>query len=132
MNFLSPWFLVGAIAIAGPILFHLIRRMARERMPFSSLMFLHPTPLKTVRRRKIEHLLLLLLRCACLLLIAAGFARPFLSKNLPMDSASGGQQIVLLIDTSASMRRNGVWEKARSVTERYLAKATPADQVAVM
>lgn len=132
MSFLSPWFLLGAFAIAGPILFHLIRRMARERMPFSSLMFLHPTPPRTVRRRKIEHLLLLLLRCACLLLIATGFARPFLSKSLPVESASGGQQIVLLLDTSASMRRNGVWEKARSVAERYLAKATPADQVSVM
>jgi hypothetical protein len=132
MNFLSPWFLLGVVAIAGPILFHLIRRMARERMPFSSLMFLHPTPPRTVRRRKIEHLLLLLLRCACLLLIATGFARPFLSKKLPVESASGGQQLVLLVDTSASMRRNGVWEKARSVAERYLSKAAPADQVAVM
>src|SRR5215472_3143790 len=132
MSFLSPWFLLGALAIAGPILFHLIRRMARERMPFSSLMFLRPTPPRTVRRRKIEHLLLLLLRCACLLLIATGFARPFLSKNLPVDSASGGRQIVLLVDTSASMRRNGVWEKARSLAEHYLAEATPADQVALM
>ncbi|HLX70440.1 MAG TPA: BatA domain-containing protein [Verrucomicrobiae bacterium] len=132
MNFLSPWFLVGALAIAGPILFHLIRRAARERMPFSSLMFLHPTPPRTVRRRKIEHLLLLLLRCACLLLIATGFARPFLSKSLPVDTATGGQQLVLLVDTSASMRRDGIWEKARAVAERYLAKASPADQVAVM
>lgn len=132
MSFLTPWFLLGALAVAGPILFHLIRRAARERMPFSSLMFLHPTPPRTVRRRKIEHLLLLLLRCACLLLIAAGFARPFLSKSLPVESPSGGQQVVLLVDTSASMRRNGVWEQARAVAERYLAKASPADQVAVM
>lgn len=132
MSFLTPWFLLGALAITGPILFHLIRRMARERMPFSSLMFLRPTQPRTVRRRKIEHLLLLLLRCACLLLIAAGFARPFLSKNLPIESASGGKQIVLLLDTSASMRRSGVWDKARSVAERYLSKAEAADQVAVM
>lgn len=132
MSFLTPWFLLGALAIAGPILFHLIRRAARERMPFSSLMFLHPTPPRTVRRRKIEHLLLLLLRCACLLLIAAGFARPFFSKSLPIESPSGGQQLILLVDTSASMRRNGVWEKARAVAERYIAKASPADQLAIM
>lgn len=132
MSFLTPWFLLGALAVAGPIVFHLIRRAARERMPFSSLMFLHPTPPRTVRRRKIEHLLLLLLRCACLLLIATGFARPFLSKNLPGKSTSGGQQIVLLIDTSASMRRNAVWDKARSVADRYLSRAAPGDQVALM
>jgi hypothetical protein len=133
MSFLTPWFLLGALAVAGPILFHLIRRTARERMPFSSLMFLQPTPPRTVRRRKLEHILLLLLRCACLALIAAGFARPFFSKSQPpVEAEGGGRQIILLVDTSASMRRNGVWEKARAVAERYLAKALPTDQVAVM
>src|SRR5215469_8696891 len=133
MSFLTPWFLLGTLAVAGPILFHLIRRSARERMPFSSLMFLRPTPPRTVRSRKLEHLLLLLLRCACLVLIATGFARPFFSKSQPpIESASGGRQIILLLDTSASMRRNGVWEKARSVVDRYLAKISAADQLAVM
>lgn len=133
MSFLTPWFLLGALAVAGPIVFHLIRRAARERTTFSSLMFLNPTPPRTVRRRKLEHILLLLLRCACLFLIATGFARPFLSKNQPpVESATGGRQVILLVDTSASMRRNGVWEKARGVVDRYLAKASPADQVAVM
>ena len=51
MSFLNPWFLLGAAAIAGPVLFHLIRRIARERMTFSSLMFLKSTPPKVTRRR---------------------------------------------------------------------------------
>ena len=66
MNFLAPWFLLGGLAIAGPILFHLIRRAARERMPFSSLMFLRPTAPRVTRRRKLEHFWLLLLRCLAL------------------------------------------------------------------
>lgn len=133
MSFLTPWFLLGTLAVAGPILFHLIRRSARERMPFSSLMFLSPTPPRTVRSRKLEHLLLLLLRCACLVLIATGFARPFFSKDQPpMESATGGRQIILLVDTSASMRRYGIWEKARGIVDRYVAKASAADQLAVM
>ena len=133
MSFLTPWFLLGTLAVVGPILFHLIRRSARERIPFSSLMFLHPTPPRTVRSRKLEHLLLLLLRCACLVLIATGFARPFFSRNQPpIESATGGRQIILLVDTSASMRRDGIWEKARDAANRYLAKASPADQLAVM
>ena len=44
MNFLTPLFLLGGLAIAGPIVFHLIRRTTRERRVFSSLMFLLPTP----------------------------------------------------------------------------------------
>jgi hypothetical protein len=133
MSFLNPWFLLGAAAIAGPVLFHLIRRIARERMTFSSLMFLKPTPPKVTRRRKLEHLWLLLLRCLCLLLLAAGFARPFFSKNNAMPvSPDEGRQLVLLVDTSASMRREGVWDQARSLAEKYLSQTLPADQVAVL
>ena len=133
MNFLAPWFLLGGLAIAGPIVFHLIRRAARERMPFSSLMFLRPTAPKVTRRRRLEHFWLLLLRCLALLLLATGFARPFFVKDITLPTATSDvRQIVLLIDTSASMRREGLWNKARSVAESYLDKANPADQVAVM
>ena len=38
---------------------------------------------------------------------------------------------MLLLDTSASMRRQGLWDKARSQVEALLAKASPADQVAL-
>ncbi len=37
MSFLSPWFLWGALAVAGPVLFHLIRRSAPLR-------FMHVPP----------------------------------------------------------------------------------------
>ena len=133
MNFLAPWFLLGGLAVAGPIVFHLIRRAARERMPFSSLMFLRPTAPKVTKRSKLEHFWLLLLRCLALLLLATGFARPFLVKDVTLPTAASEvRQIVLLVDTSASMRREGVWNKARSVAESYLDKANPADQVAIM
>src|SRR3954471_5383575 len=133
MNFLAPWFLLGGLATAGPIIFHFIRRAARERMPFSSLMFLRPTPPRLTRRRKIEHFWLLLLRCLALLLLATGFARPFLLKDIAQPTSTGeARQIVLLVDTSASMRREGLWDKARAVAESYLDKATPADQFAVV
>jgi hypothetical protein len=133
MSFLTPLFLLGAVAIAGPILFHLIRQAVRERMPFSSLMFLRPTMQRLTRRRKLEHFWLLLLRCLCLLLLATGFARPFFPKNnvLPA-TANEGRQLVLLVDTSASMKREGLWEKASALAGQYLAETLPADQVAVL
>jgi Aerotolerance regulator N-terminal/von Willebrand factor type A domain len=132
MSFLTPWFLLGAAAIAGPIIFHLVRRSARERMPFSSLMFLRPVPPRATRSRKLEHPWLLLLRCLCLLLLATGFARPFFSHSQPLPETADGRQVILLLDTSASMRRTGIWEKARAVAEQYLDKASPSDEVAVM
>jgi hypothetical protein len=133
MNFLSPWFLFGALAVGGPILFHLIRRAARERTSFSSTMFLSPTPPKAVRRSKLEHIWLLLLRCLCLLLLAVGFARPFFARDItPPSAANQERRLILLIDTSASMRREGLWEKARAKAQDYLDKATAYDQVAIM
>lgn len=133
MNFLTPWFLLGGLAIAGPILFHLIRRAARERVPFSSLMFLRPTAPRLTRRSKLEHLFLLLLRCLALIFLATAFARPFFSKDIALPTSPGeARQVVLLVDTSASMRREGLWNKARAVAQSYLDKATPADQFAIM
>ncbi|HUC86520.1 MAG TPA: BatA domain-containing protein [Candidatus Acidoferrales bacterium] len=133
MNFLSPWFLLGALAVAGPILFHLIRRAAKERMPFSSLMFLSPMPPRITRRRKLEHLWLLLLRCLCLLLLAIGFARPFFARGGASSPApEESRQIILLVDTSASMRREGLWDQARGLADKYLKRASPGDQVGIV
>ena len=133
MNFLSPWFLLGAAAIAGPILFHLIRRVVRERMQFSSLMFLNPTPPRVTRRRKLDNLLLLLLRCLCLLLLAFGFARPFFARDDILPAPAGKErQVVLLVDISASMQREGLWNQAQALAEKYLAQSRPGDQIAIV
>jgi hypothetical protein len=133
MNFLAPWFLIGSLAVAGPILFHLIRRSARERMPFSSLLFLRPTPPRPTSRRKLEHIALLLLRCLGVLLFAAGFARPFFSRGTASSPiAEEVRRTVVLLDTSASMRREGLWPKALARAQDYLKKASLADSVAVL
>lgn len=35
MSFLAPFFLLGGLALAAPILYHLVRRTTRERFTFS-------------------------------------------------------------------------------------------------
>src|SRR5438552_7464536 len=109
MSLLAPIFLLGAFAISLPVLFHLIRRSTREKTPFSSLMFLMASPPRLTRRSRLEHLLLLLLRCAVLCLLAFGFARPFIKKALPPEPPSAARRILVLVDTSASMRRADLW-----------------------
>ena len=69
MTFLTPLFLLGTLAVAGPVLFHLVRRATRDRTAFSSLEFLRSTPPQLNRRSRIEHWLLLLLRCAAIVLL---------------------------------------------------------------
>ncbi|MBL9202774.1 MAG: BatA domain-containing protein, partial [Opitutaceae bacterium] len=132
MNFLAPLFLLGGLALAAPIIFHLVRRTTKERTAFSSLMFLQPSPPRLSRRHRLEDILLLILRCAALALLAFGFARPFL-KQPPVDDPTAAQprRTVVLIDTSASMRRDGVWAAARAKAEEVLRRAAPVDQVAI-
>lgn len=132
MNFLTPLFLFGGAAIALPVIYHLIRRTTRERTVFSSLMFLLPSPPRISKRHRLQHILLLLLRCLALLLLALGFSRPFF-REAPVDDPTAAQpkRIVVLVDASASMRREGAWAAAREQVEGVLRAAGPADQVAI-
>lgn len=133
MSLLAPWFLLGALAIAGPVIFHLIRRTTRERTPFPSLIFLKPSPPRLTKKSRLEHLLLLALRCLVLALLALGFSRPFLRKaEPPATDPSAGVRTVVLLDTSASMRRPGLWDAARAKAVKILDESGPADRVAVL
>ena len=132
MSFLTPLFLIGGLALALPVIFHLIRRTTRERTVFSSLMFLLPTPPRLTQRSRLEHWLLLALRCLALALLALGFARPFFKQ--PADDAvadGASQRRVILVDTSASMRRAGLWAEAQARVEAVLKATAPGEDVAV-
>ncbi len=132
MSFLAPFFLLGAAAIAAPILFHLIRRTSKEKQPFSSLMFLQPSPPRVTKRSRLENLLLLLLRCLVLALLALGFARPFIPRPVEVNNdPNAGRKIVVMVDASASMRREGVWDGAVKKAQEILNDAGRADRVAL-
>jgi len=131
MSFLAPLFLVGAMAIGLPIVFHLIRRTTRERKVFSSLMFLMPSPPRLVQRNRIEHLLLLLLRCAVICLFALGFARPFLKRPVVPSAGLSAKRILIMVDASASMHRANLWSDALDKAKAVLRETTPMDQVAL-
>src|SRR5436309_3112340 len=132
MSFLAPLFLFGALAVALPVIFHLIRRTSREKTLFSSLLFLMPTPPRVTRRSRLENIFLLILRCLVLCLLALGFARPFIQRPLQADSKSGAaKKTVILLDASASMRRGSLWPDARAKASQMLQQASPVDQVAL-
>jgi len=133
MSFLTPLFLLGALAIAGPVIFHLIRRTTRERTVFSSLLFLKPTPPRLTKRSRIENWLLLALRCLALGLLALGFARPFFPKAsaiLPADNQS--KRIILLVDTSASLQRAGAWATAQERVAQWTRQLGNVSELAVI
>src|SRR5215212_8798275 len=100
MNFLAPAFFAGLAAIAIPVIIHLIHRERKVVVEFPSLMFLQRIPYRSVRRQKIRHLLLLLLRCIALALLIAAFARPFFARRHAAITGSGARELVVLLDRS--------------------------------
>ena len=131
MGLLAPLYALAALAVAAPIIFHLIRRQPRGQSEFSSLMFLGASPPRLTRRSRLDNLLLLLLRGIALALIAIAFARPFLRSVELADAQEVSREIVLLIDTSGSMQREDVWKEAIETAKKYVQGLGPTDQVAL-
>ena len=130
MSFLAPLYIAGALAIALPIIFHLIRRSPQGRQQFSSLMFLAPSPPTLTRRSRLTNILLLILRATALILLAIAFARPLFRQDADAGTTeSRGRRVAILVDTSASMRRDDLWQQARAQVDRALGELAPTDEV---
>lgn len=130
MNWLFPLYLAGAAAILAPILLHLRRRPPQDRVEFSSLLFLDAQTPVPVSKRRLENWLLLMLRCLSLILLALMFARPFL-RSESATSSSSNRATLILIDRSASMRRDDLWKRAVAETNRTAQSAKITDRVAL-
>src|SRR4029079_3225026 len=105
MAFLAPLFFVGLGAIAVPIFVHLIQRERKRVVEFPSLMFVQKIPYQSVRRRRIRHWFLLLMRAAAMALIVGAFARPFFRQGpgSVLAAAGASREVAILLDQSASM-----------------------------
>ncbi len=78
MSFLGWTFLFGIVATVGPVLAHLLAKPRFRRLPFTMLQFLRSSQTESHSRRRLRDLLILLLRCAIIVLIALLFAQPIL------------------------------------------------------
>jgi len=115
MGFVAPLVLLGLGALAIPVLLHLIQREKKRVVEFPSLMFLRRIPYQSVRRRRIRHWALLLMRLAALALIVAAFARPFFRRQtLAAATQNGAREVVVLVDASYSMGYGDRWARAQA------------------
>jgi hypothetical protein len=133
MGFLSPWFLLGALAVAVPIWVHLIRREQALRVPFSSLMFLRRVPIKSVYRQKLQHMLLLASRALLVLLIAAAFARPYIRGTTVSGIQAGARKrVAIVLDNSMSMQVGNRWERALEAAGDAIAGLSETDDAQIV
>jgi hypothetical protein len=130
MEFWHAAFLAGTATFAVPVVIHLIFRMRKKRVIFSSLRFLQQSVLKESKRLKLRELILLLLRCLACILLALCFARPFRPDSvLAGPNGRVQEDVVLIVDDSpslgaqedASIRWPGLVEKARKFAGQHVA-----------
>ena len=125
--FLSPLFLLGALAVALPIVLHLRKQDTAPAHAFAAIRFLRRAPVEARRPRQLRDLLLLALLVGALALLAAAFARPYIRG----EDAVGGITIVA-VDTSFSMGAPGRMAKAKDAALRAIGAASAGDRLALI
>lgn len=103
MTFGAAAFLFAGLAAGIPVVLHMINRQRAKELPFSTLRFLRISVEKTRRRRRIQDVLLMLLRMAVLLLIAFGLAKPTLTSLKSLLGGGASSAVAIILDNSASM-----------------------------
>ena len=113
---------------------HLIQRERKRVIEFPSLMFVQKIPYQSVRRRRIRHWALLLMRALAIALIVAAFARPFLpaSAAASLAATGGSREVVILLDQSASMGYGDRWQRARDEAGKVIDSMSPADKATLV
>jgi hypothetical protein len=133
--FLAPYMLAGALAAGIPVAIHFFFRSRYRTVPWAAMKFLLESIEQTSRRLRFQELLLLILRCAVLVLLALAFARPL--TTLARGSGRGDAvDAVFLFDTSYSMgARDGAvtrLDRAQQAALKVLEEMPPHSSVQVV
>jgi len=132
MGFLAPLFLFGLGGIAVPVVIHMIQRERKEILEFPSLMFMRKISFHSFRRQRIRHWVLLLLRCAALLLLIIAFAKPFFRSSILATGFNGAREVIVLLDRSYSMGYNNRWDIAKDAATGVLNDLAAEDRATVI
>jgi hypothetical protein len=133
MSFVNPWFFLGGLIAAVPILLHLIKREHARKIEFPTLMFLRRISKRTIRYQKLRHLLLLLLRVLAFILLMLAFTRPFFEK--PGAAAAVGKITnahIILLDNSMSMSYGDRWKRAKEAAAEIVRRSSAGDKFTIL
>ncbi len=101
MSFFTPaLFWGGLAAVSAPIIIHFLNRQRYKRIRWAAMEFLLLAFKRTRRRVRVEHLIILIIRCLLLLMLGALLARPLFSGD---SIISGSRDVYVLLDDSYSM-----------------------------
>jgi len=127
IGFLFPALLIGLAAIAVPVIIHFFYRRQLKVIPISTLRFLKIADETLPRQPRLQHLLLLLLRCILVALLAFFLAKPYFSKSTVTPTHR-----VVLLDRSLSMTLNGSFDEAKKRSEDLVRSLRYQDNVTTL
>lgn len=102
MQFLYPGFLWGLLALSIPVVIHLLQLRRPQRILFTNTGFIKAVELTTVRRRRLQELLVLFTRIVAVTFLVLVFSQPSIPAKESVHNA--GQAIAVLVDNSPSMQ----------------------------
>ncbi|MGQ0764039.1 MAG: BatA domain-containing protein [Gemmatimonadota bacterium] len=130
---LAPLFAAGLAAVIFPLIVHLVHKEKRDPVAFPSLMFIRRMPYPFSSRQKIRDWLLFALRCGLVALAAFAFARPvFAPRGAQASTSTSGQETVVLLDRSFSMKYGDRWSKARDEVGKLIDAVGAGDRLTIV
>ena len=129
MIWIAPWALFGVLAVALPIVIHLLGRGRASTQRFPSLRFIERSRLLPTRRTRLHDLLLLLVRVAIVASAALALAQPYWRTATRRDAFEQTLARAIILDTSASVRQVLSVDSARALAERLASDANVSVQL---
>ncbi|MEO0795242.1 MAG: BatA domain-containing protein [Verrucomicrobiota bacterium] len=126
-SILQPLMLLGALAIAIPIILHLLSLRPRKSIEFPSLRFFMEKDIPADRWRKVKRWLVLLCRCLAIIILALVFAHLLFEKPSEWREAA-----VIVVDRSASMTMGDTPNRTEDAFREALNQMGPGSRVAVI
>lgn len=130
MTFLAPALLALGLAVAVPLILHLMQRQHGPRIVFPAVRYLLRAEREHATRIRLRQVLLLVLRVLAVLLLAAAAARPFLPIG---GSGHPPTSVVLILDnslsTSAVVGEQRVLDELQAVALRTVEAAGAEDRL---
>lgn len=131
-SFLNSAILFAAAGVGIPLLIHFFARHKLQKVLFSDITFLKQLQTVKMRKLKIRQLLLLILRCLALLFFILAFARPTFRTSGADRSGQARSSVVLIVDNSLSMGREGLLGQTRERALSILNALQNEDEAALI
>ncbi len=130
MTFIHPWYLLGILLAAVPVLIHLWYRRRLRRISFSSLQFLKKTEAQRFGWLRLRELLILLMRCLLIAFLFLGLARPQLKSGLL--GIGKLASVCLIVDNSYSMQYGDNFDNMKVIAQQVIDLYSPRSEFCIL